>query len=200
MRTPVVAVLAGGQGRRLGGDKPATLLAGRPLIDYPLSAGHLAGLETVVVAKPSSELPAVSVPIVLEPEWPQHPLCGLVAALERFPDRRVLAVACDMAFVPVLLLASLGKQQEETVVLDVAGRLQPFPGVYSSSTLPQLKVALDEERPLRAVLEELAPAVLDESWLAAYGDPERVCFSVNTPADLEQAARWLATGDAEHTH
>lgn len=105
-----------------------------------------------------------------------------------------------MAFVPVLLLASLGKQQEETVVLDVAGRLQPFPGVYSSSTLPQLKVALDEERPLRAVLEELAPAVLDESWLAAYGDPERVCFSVNTPADLEQAARWLATGDAEHTH
>lgn len=198
MRPPLVAVLAGGQGRRLGGDKPATLLAGRPLIDYPLTAARAAGFEAVVVAKPSSELPALPVPVVLEPEWPQHPLCGLVAVLEQFPDRRVLALACDMAFVPALLLASLGKQQEETVVLDVDGWLQPFPGLYAGPVLERLQAGLAGERPLRAVLGELEPVVLDEAWLEPFGDPTRICFSVNTPADLERAARWLAEGAADH--
>jgi molybdopterin-guanine dinucleotide biosynthesis protein A len=199
MRSPLVAVLAGGQGRRLGGDKPATLLAGRPLIDYPLAAARAAGLEAVVVAKPSSELPALRVPVVLEPEWPQHPLCGLVAALAQFPDRRLLAVACDMAFVPALLLASLGKQEEGTVVLDVDGWLQPFPGLYAQSGLARLHAGLAAERPLRAVLGELKPTVLDESWLEPFGDPARICFSVNTPADLERAAHWLAEGAADRT-
>jgi molybdenum cofactor guanylyltransferase len=50
------AVLAGGRGTRLGGAKPTTELAGRPLISYPLAALTAAGIEAFVVAKPSTDL------------------------------------------------------------------------------------------------------------------------------------------------
>jgi len=50
------AVLAGGQGSRLGGAKPTADLAGRPLISYPLAALAAAGIEPFVVAKHSTDL------------------------------------------------------------------------------------------------------------------------------------------------
>jgi len=36
--TGLVAVLAGGRGRRMGGAKPLAELAGRPLVEHPLAA------------------------------------------------------------------------------------------------------------------------------------------------------------------
>jgi molybdopterin-guanine dinucleotide biosynthesis protein A len=192
MDAPLVTVLAGGQGRRLGGGKAVTLLNGKPLIDYPLAAARAAGLTAAVVAKRTSMLPHLDVPLILEPELPQHPLQGLVTVLERFPDRRVLALACDMPLVPPRLLAALGVQPGSAVVCEADGRMQPFLGLYTAAVLPQLRAALAAEAPLRTALAGIRPLVLDEPWLRTFGDPVRCCFSVNTPADLEQAADWLA--------
>src|ERR1700722_10994963 len=55
-----VAVLAGGKGSRMGGDKALVELAGRPLISYALQAAHDAGLPTVIVAKRTTRLPPVT--------------------------------------------------------------------------------------------------------------------------------------------
>ena len=68
----IVAVLAGGRGSRLGGAKATALLAGEPLIAHVLRAA--AGFETVVVAKRATPLPAVDVPVWIEPDEPFHPL------------------------------------------------------------------------------------------------------------------------------
>ena len=54
---PVGVVLAGGAGRRLGGAKPATLVAGRPLISYPIAALRAVCAPVAVVAKRDSPLP-----------------------------------------------------------------------------------------------------------------------------------------------
>ena len=65
---PLVAVLAGGRGRRLGGAKPAAELCGRPLVAWPLEAARAAGLEAVVVAKAGTPLPDLDVPVWIEPD------------------------------------------------------------------------------------------------------------------------------------
>ena len=91
----IVAVMAGGLGSRLGGSKATVELGGRPLLSWVLDAA--AAFETVVVAKRSTKLPALGVPVWIEPETPSHPLCGLVAALEH--GRPVIAVACDQPWV-----------------------------------------------------------------------------------------------------
>ena len=161
MSPALVAVLAGGRSRRMGAAKAVVPFGGEPLIARPLAAAAAAGLEAVVVAKPSSELPPLDVPVWFEPAEPRHPLAGLVRALEA--GRPVVAVACDMPFVPPELLAHLA-------ALDgaAAPRGEPFPARYEPSALPALREALAREAPLRATLEALAPAEVD---LRPFGDP-----------------------------
>ena len=84
-RAAIVAVLAGGRGSRLGGDKAAGR-AGRAGADqYPLAAAREAGLEAIVVAKRSSRLPSLAGRVRYEPELPEHPLCGIGAGAASTP-------------------------------------------------------------------------------------------------------------------
>jgi len=183
---PLAAVLAGGRSRRMGAAKATVAFGGRPLIEQPIEAALAAGLETVVVAKPGSELPALSVPVWEEPAEPRHPLTGLLAALERAGGRDVMALACDMPFVAPGLLERLA-ETEGTAAPRVSGRLEPFPARYAAGALPALREALAREAPLRAALAELAPVELGEDELRAYGDPAQLVRGLNTPAELAAA-------------
>jgi len=187
----VGAILAGGQGSRIGGAKAMVELAGRPLISYALAAVEEAGLEPVVVAKRDSELPPLSCRVIHEPEQPRHPLCGIVAALRDAPERPLVAVGCDMPFAGAGLLAWLGSTREPLVVLSDGERLQPLPARYDGALLPALEEALGVGRALRPTLESLRPRAIAAAELARFGDPQRLCFNVNTRADLERAARLL---------
>lgn len=191
---PIVAVLAGGRGIRIGGAKPARLLAGRPLISYPLSSARAAGLEAVVVTKAGTALPPIQDRVIVEPDEPRHPLCGVLAALEhaqrRSPGAGVVIVGADMPFVTGVLLRALA-QVDRAALLEVGGRRQPLPARVLPAHEHSLRRALDAESSLRAALAVLAPRILVEDELRGFGDPRRLCFSVNTPADLRRAERWL---------
>jgi molybdenum cofactor guanylyltransferase len=191
----IVAVLAGGAGRRLGESKPCAELAGAPLIVRPLEAARAAGLEAIVVAKPRTQLPQLDERVVIEPAEPLHPLCGVLAAL-RFALRRprppaVIAVACDMPFVTGGLLAWLAERRG-AVQARVAGRPQPLLARWPAAAIEEVQAALHERRPLAATLAALSAEVADERELSRFGDPDRLCFNVNDSRDLRRAAGWLA--------
>jgi len=183
----IVAVLAGGRGQRLGGAKATTLLAGRPLISYPLEAARAGGLDAVVVAKPDSALPALSERVILEPQSPVHPLCGVLAALEHAaslePPRAVVLAACDMPFLTGPLLAWLA-QLDGMAMAQVGGRPQPLLSRCVSEQRGALREALAANRSLTGAIAALQPRILDAQELERFGDPERLCFSVNQPTDL----------------
>jgi molybdenum cofactor guanylyltransferase len=180
----LVAVLAGGASRRMGAPKPAAPLGGRPLVAWPLAAAAAAGLRAVVVAKASTPLPPLDAEVWLEPERPQHPLAGLVCALER-EGGAVVAVACDQPWLPPQLLARLAAAQGCAAV-SAGGRLEPFPAQYPPAALPALRRGLEAQAPLRRVLAELAP-------VAVAVDDTRVLASLNTPEALAAAERSLAS-------
>jgi molybdopterin-guanine dinucleotide biosynthesis protein A len=176
---PLAVVLAGGRSRRMGVPKATVDLGGRPLILWPLAAAAEAGLDAVVVAKPGSALPPLEVPVWAEPEQPSHPLAGLVAALERAAPRAIVALACDMPFVPPELLARLAE-------LDAVAAAPPgeaFPARYASAALPALRAGLERQAPLRSVLAELGAVGVPAAPDALAG--------VNDPAALERAAARL---------
>src|SRR5690242_12421678 len=165
----------------MGAPKALVALGGAPLIARPLAAARAAGLEAVVVAKPDSPLPPLDVPVWHEPAEPVHPLCGLVAALER-AGRPLVAVACDQPFVTAELIAALAAADGDVVC--EAGGLQPFPGRYQPAALDALRAGLAASAPLRVTVAALSPQRLEVN--------ARVVASVNDPEALAEAERWIA--------
>ena len=201
-RRALVAVLAGGKGTRLGGAKAQVPLAGRPLISYPLLAARDAGLQAVVVAKQGTPLPRIDEEVVIEPDAPSHPLCGVLAALA-FARRRsgegaddsltaVLTVGCDMPFLTGALLAWLAGL-DGPLVVEAAGRLQPVLARYTLATAATLDDALHERRSLAEACVLAGCRVVAEEELRPYGDPRRLCFNVNDQADVALADAWLGS-------
>ena len=178
------AVLAGGAGSRLGGAKPTALLAGQPLVSYPLAALGEICERVAVVCKPATELPALDgVERWDEPETPRHPLTGIVHALET-AHGPVLVCAADMPFVTseacrTLLEATGGAL---AVVATAGGVLQPLLGLYAPMALEALRAA-PADAPLTATVESLHPARV--------ALPPALVHSINTPEQLAKADRQL---------
>jgi molybdopterin-guanine dinucleotide biosynthesis protein A len=189
-------VLAGGRGSRLDGAKPTADLAGRPLISYPLAALAEAGLEAAVVAKPDTDLPPLDVDVLTEPAEPVHPLTGIVAAL-RQTGRPIVVIGCDFPFVPAALLRALADAPEPLVVPAPGGEIQPLVARWTPVLLPALEDALDREEPLRRTVAALSPRLLEDAELAPFGDPARIFFNVNTPADLRRAEGAVSSLDGD---
>jgi len=132
--------------------------------------------------------------VIVEADEPRHPLCGSRRARIRtatIARRRGRLVGADMPFVDGALLRALA-QVGRAALLEVDGRRQPLPGCLLPAHARSVRGALEAESSLRAAFAALAPRVLVEDELRAFGDPRRLCFSVNTPADLRRAERWLA--------
>jgi molybdenum cofactor guanylyltransferase len=176
----------------MGSPKASVELAGAPLIERPLRAMREARLEAVVVAKPDTGLPPLDVPVWREPEEPAHPLTGIVAALEQ-GGRPVVVCGCDLPFLAPALLAHLAGRSEPLVVIEAAGRLHPLIGRYTPELIDALRAGRDEQRPLHEIVTELGAVRINEPKVRRYGDPERIVFNVNTPADLAEAEEMLRT-------
>jgi molybdopterin-guanine dinucleotide biosynthesis protein A len=193
----LVAVLAGGAARRLGGAKAMAELGGKPLLAYPLAAAAAAGLDTVVVAKAGTPLPAFEADVLFEPEEPVHPLCGVLAAMEQAENTRdVLALGCDMPFLTPALLSWMATL-DGPAVLESGGRLQPLPGRYPARSRARLAEAIHEGEAMGSTLASLGARVIDEAELSGFGEPRRLCFNVNERADLERAREMLAAREGE---
>jgi molybdopterin-guanine dinucleotide biosynthesis protein A len=192
MDEAIATILAGGQSRRMGRAKATVELAGRPLIAYPLAAA--AGLDPIVVAKPDSELPELNCAVVFEVEERSHPLAGVIAALGASAGRPIVAIGCDMPFLTPELLRWLAEMPEPLVVPEIGGRLQPLLARYAPALVDRLGPAIDMEEPLHVALGRLGPRIVGERELMRFGDPERLFFNVNSPADLQVAEKLLASG------
>lgn len=189
--TPIGAVLAGGAGSRLGGSKAMIELAGRPLISYPIQAVVEAGLEPLVVAKATTELPGINVPVTREEPNDRHPLHGVIAALRAARGRPVVIVACDMPLVSAELLAWLGGMTATAIPL-AGGVLQPLLARYEPTAESALSVALRDGLSAQAAALALRPRVIGEAELAAFGRPERLLLNVNDQRDFGRASAFLS--------
>jgi molybdopterin-guanine dinucleotide biosynthesis protein A len=187
-RSCIGAVLAGGGGRRIGGDKAMVELEGRPLVHYPLNVLRAVLDEVAVVAKQSTVLPGLDVEIAiwLEPEEPRHPLAGVVHALRCARGQPVVVVAGDMPFVTRGLVAALSRERSRgaaAVVPRAGGRLQPLCARYEPRALGAL-AGCDLTAPLSDAVGALDPRILE--W-----PDEEPFFTVNSPEDILQAAALL---------
>lgn len=186
---PIGAILAGGQGLRIGGEKATVELQGKPLIAYPVEAVRQVLNRVAVLVKTGTRLPPIpGVAVWIEPELPRDPLMGITQALALAGGRPVLVCAGDMPFVSPELIRRLVKSdpgRAPAVVACARGAIHPLLGCYQPRALDVLARALQTgNRPLVDTIAAIDPVLLDVD------EPEEL-FDVDTPDDLLLAAAIL---------
>ena len=185
---PVGLILAGGPGRRIGGNKASVALHGEPLLRYALNAMSEVLRDVAIIAKPDTVLPRLEGTMVwLEPERPAHPLLGISEALALAGGRPVLACPADMPFLSPHLLAALASTHGDgaaAVLASARGIACPLVGRYMPAAAEPLALAVEQHLAPEEAVAGLHPKLVEV-------EDELELFDVNTPDDLLQAAGML---------
>jgi molybdopterin-guanine dinucleotide biosynthesis protein A len=191
-----IIILAGGGGRRLGGqDKPGLMVGRRTLLGSVVAAGTAAGARRVIVVGPTRPgLDGVS--FVSE----QPPGAGPVPALRRgLAEALPPWVAVLAADVPFLREAQLGallaaaSGHHGAILVDDAGRPQWLAGCWQTGYLRRAAAGYHGTS-LRGLLGPLAPVLVSPAPAAGEPPPWLDC---DTPEDLRRA-RELAGAETRY--
>ena len=187
----LVAVLAGGEGRRMGGVKALRPFRGQALVAHAVTQARRWSELVVVVVRDARQVQgAADAPLVIDRPDVEGPLAGLAAALEHAAAagaRRVLTLPCDMPNLPQDLPVRLGAAfaPEHRAVLPVAaGELQPICGMWRTSALQELPAYLAAgRRSLKGFATTCGLATVD------FGDGAQAFANANSPEELERLER-----------
>lgn len=184
-----VAVLAGGEGRRMGGGKPLRSFAGERLIDRALRHARSWTTTVVVAVRHPAQIGPTDARIIRDADAP-GPVGGVLAALEFAHTagfERLLAIPADMPFLPPDLPGRLVEAigDHACALASSCGQLHPVCGLWRSDVLAEAKAyAGAGRRSLKGLAEAVGFVAVE--WPAGPRDP---FFNVNSSEDLAEAAR-----------
>lgn len=142
-------ILAGGKGRRLGGqDKGWVELAGRPLVAHVI-AGLAPQVDRLLINanRNQARYRALGYAVVDDPiDDYAGPLAGFAAAMAAAGDDLILTAPCDAPRVPAgmaeRLRAAMDTHEARIAVAHDGERLQPVHALIASGLLPDLQAFL----------------------------------------------------------
>ena len=189
-----VVVLAGGEGRRMGGGKPLRMLGGRSLIERAVEQAQGWSSLVAVSVRQDGQAGALAVPQILDEEG-EGPIAGLASALRFVRDNgaeTLLTIACDMPVLP----ADLPQQLERALTSDLGAAiarsghsLHPVCGLWRSAAIEALgDYRASGRSSLRGFAAHIGSAEVE--WPVQPYDP---FLNVNRPEELEAAERLLHT-------
>ena len=194
-------LLAGGAGRRLGGDKAWVQLGGQTLAQRVLQPLR-AVCETVVVScrmgTALPPLPGVDEAWVQRDDEDGGPTAGIASALREARGRTILAVAISLPLMSEAVLRSLVTVQGDgraAVLPSLDGRLEPLAARWSPAALPILdgfQNHADLERVARCVDHSVVPFAPDDPAFLRVEVPEDVLRAHAVLDARRQAAGTLA--------
>lgn len=194
----VAAVLAGGEGRRIGGDKPNIMLDGQRLIDRAVDHVLAWDIPAVMVVRHREQVLEDRLVQILDQPDIEGPLGGLIAALEwgeHSHAERLITIPCDMPHLPADLKTRLdfaAAQFARPAVARSRQRRHPVCSVWPISSLKALQFyARRGARSLNGALELCLATEVD--WPICTIDP--FC-NINTLGDLDCAREVSAKGEA----
>ena len=192
-----MAILAGGFGTRMGGDKASVVIVGKPLLHWVAEIVAPLGNELLVSQRIDQSLPihpTISWRKVFDRRVDAGPLAGIEALLLAAKHDLVLVVATDLPLVrPELLRFIAGACARVDAAMPLLrGVAQPLIAAYRRSALPVIQGQLDAgDGRVRYIMPKLNGRHLAEDELTIY-DPSQESFTnVNRPEDLVRVARIL---------
>ena len=194
-----VAVLAGGQSRRMGRDKALLQLGGQTLIERVLAVAHPLGYPRVIIGDPSS-YGHLGLPVHPDRRSGLGPLGGLYTALST-TAAPVLLLACDLPFLtPDFLHYLVNRRGPRQVVVPYAATgLQPLCALYEPSCLGAVEAAIQAgQLGMRNLLSNLSLDMVREKDWRPYDERGLLFANLNAPEEYERAQAALLKPGVHH--
>jgi len=191
------AIVAGGANERFGGEpKGLRRVGGLRIIDRVASAIRAVTPEIVLVANASdAEQWLAGVRVYRDVRSERGSVVGLHTAIASIPAGDIaLVVAWDMPFVSAGLLSLLTRRVREgasAAIPESPAGPEPFCAAYDTACLADIERAVARGDFRMSGIVAALPNVsrVADAEVRSFGDPVRLFFNVNTPADLEKADR-----------
>ncbi len=185
-----VAILAGGESRRMQRNKALEMLMDKPLIAHIIDSLRPVTDDLFIVAKEKATYQQFGVPVCLDRYNFQASLVGIHAAVDFSQHDCCLVVACDMPFVePCLagLLGAFSDRYDAVVPLSWRGR-EPLLAIYSKSCLPSMQACIGKkDLAIQPLLDVLNTKYVETEKLTGCCDPSLVFKNVNSEIELALA-------------
>lgn len=186
-----VAILAGGQSRRMGTDKSFVVVEGKPLLQHVIDRVGRLGYPAVLIANDIPRYQAFGLPVYADVIPGAGALGGLYTALTHSATGYTLCLACDMPRVSPALLAHLISlaDRHDAIVPRVGGVAQALHAIYHRRCLPVMEARIRRgELRISELLGALSTRFVEEDELRRF-DPHGASFAnLNTPRDV---AEWV---------
>lgn len=186
--TLAILILAGGEGSRIGGDKPRRLLAGRTLLDRAIERAHGWSDDVAIAVRTTQQVEGRTLRLFSDPPGLEGPLAGLASAL-RLGKEAVLTIPCDMPFLPDDLPQRLGESLagHGAALAASGGHVHPVCGLWRSEAIAQVRgYAASGRRSLIGFAERVG--FIPVEWPSEPLDP---FFNINSSGDLATAEQLL---------
>lgn len=197
-----VAILAGGESRRMGRDKGLLPLDGTSMIEAVAAQLSPYAREVIIGANDPDAYAFTGLRVVPDLERGCGPMMGVLSCLEAARGGTVLFAPCDVPVIPdgfVRLMLEAAAEADVAMPLDRLGRPEPLLAAYSRRCAPAIRRLLDGG-------ERRVTALMGDAIRAEYGltltlvrHPDMGWYrNVNTAADYEAllAERAGRPGDA----
>jgi molybdopterin-guanine dinucleotide biosynthesis protein A len=180
-----LAVLAGGEGSRMGRPKGELCLGNRPILEFLLDRWNWPG-PTMLVTAPGREKPPGAESFsreVVDAVAGQGPLRGILTAMESAVTESVVFTTVDMPGVgrPQLNWIA-GRSGTLGTMMSRSGAIEPFPSILRVSAIEIVRRRLDAgRRSVHGLSEEPGFEIVPvpEVWEAS------VWLNLNTPQDWD---------------
>ncbi|MCK6628692.1 MAG: molybdenum cofactor guanylyltransferase [Anaerolineae bacterium] len=182
-----IAILAGGQSKRMGRDKAFLEVGGRPVIERVIGQVQTLTDDLFISTNSPEKYAHLGLPLVPDIYPDKAALGGLYSVIQAARHAHVLVVACDMPFLKVALLQYLiDLAPQADVVVPLINPLQPetLHAVYSKNCLPAIerRVLADQLR-LIGFFADVTVRYVEREEIIEF-DPEFHSFvNMNTPED-----------------
>jgi molybdenum cofactor guanylyltransferase len=184
-----VVILAGGEGRRIGGGKPLRRLAGITLIEHALRQATSMSPIVAISVNDRGQLGAITgVPLLVDGQG-EGPIAGIATALGFARSQGlsfVLTIPCDTPLLPPDLLTRLSQAlgaEHGAAVATSGANIHPSCALWRSRSAEMLPAYLAAGRSsLKGFAAQVGMVEVD--WPASPVDP---FFNVNSADDLAAA-------------
>lgn len=185
-----VAILAGGQSKRMGQDKAFLEIGGQMVIERVLERVDPLTDDLFISTNSPEKYEKFGLRMVGDIYPDKAALGGIYSAISAAIHNHVLVVACDMPFLNVELLRYLVKLSADVdVVAPIIEPPQPetMHAIYSKNCLPAIKSRLLRNK-LRVIgfFDEVSVLYIDRDEVSRF-DPDFYSFiNINTPEEWQQ--------------